>query len=156
MTQDDRNLESQDPDLTHVHDPHRTVVGEPAPGAPGKRKDTMRVSRRTIVGDTAVKLQAYVEISPPVAGAPGHCDLGTSPIVIGRNPDCGLQLDVDNVSRQHARIFYMQDEFYLEDLQSTNGTYVNGVEVSRCALRNSDLIEIGDAKIYFVEERVRE
>jgi len=143
-----------DPSLTHIHDPDRTVVEQPAVGQ--KRKQTMRVSRRAIVGDISVKLQAYLEISPPVPGAPGHVDLDANPMVAGRNPDCELQLDIDNVSRRHARFYFLQDEYYLEDLESTNGTYVNGVEISRCALRSNDLIEIGDAKVYFVEERVRE
>ncbi len=140
-----------DPNLTQIQDP-ATVVS----ARTGRRKDTMRVDRRSILGDLSVKLHAFVEITPPIPGAPAHFDLGQSPITIGRNPDCDLQLDIDNVSRCHARIYYLHDEYYLEDLRSTNGTHVNGVEVSRCVLRNNDRIEIGEAKIYFVEERVRQ
>lgn len=41
----------------------------------------------------------------------------------------------------------------IEDLNSTNGTYVNGVRVNRCILRHNDLIRIGDATILFSQQK---
>jgi pSer/pThr/pTyr-binding forkhead associated (FHA) protein len=82
--------------------------------------------------------------------------LGENEVVIGRIPDCDIQLLVDNVSRMHARIIYRNEEYQIEDLDSMNGVYVNGIKVEKCILREHDIIEIGGVKILFVEEKVRQ
>ncbi len=73
--------------------------------------------------------------------------------IIGRAGECHFRLDVPSVSRFHARVFARGHEYVIEDLGSTNGTFVNGVQVLRCVLRHSDQIQLGQAKIYFFEER---
>lgn len=78
-------------------------------------------------------------------------NLGEEEIIIGRGPDCRLRLPSKNVSRKHARVFFRNDEYYIEDMGSTNGTYVNGIRVVKCALRKNDLIYIGGVKILFNE-----
>ena len=49
--------------------------------------------------------------------------------VLGRHPECDIVLDSGAVSRQHARIQRVDDKFYIEDMQSRNGTYVNGRQI---------------------------
>ena len=49
-----------------------------------------------------------------------------SSVVMGRNPDCDIILDVGAVSRQHARITNIEGQFYVEDQGSRNGTFLNG------------------------------
>ena len=120
------------------------------------RRRTMRVERRKFSQGAAVRLQAHLEITPDINGVPSLLALKTEPLTIGRNRDCGLCLPLENVSRQHARIYFFNDEYHVADTGSTNGTFVNGVQISRCMLRSDDLIEIGEAQIYFVEERVRQ
>jgi pSer/pThr/pTyr-binding forkhead associated (FHA) protein len=61
-----------------------------------------------------------------------------------------------SVSRKHARITYYNEEYHVEDLDSTNGVYVNGIKVARCILRDQDQIEIGKVKILFSEAKIRE
>ena len=51
--------------------------------------------------------------------------------VLGRHPECDIVLDSGAVSRQHARITAAGDEFYVEDMQSRNGTLVNGRPIRR-------------------------
>jgi ABC transport system ATP-binding/permease protein len=51
-------------------------------------------------------------------------------IVIGRLAGCGLPIDSPLVSREHARLALRADAIYLEDLKSTNGTWINGVRIS--------------------------
>ena len=46
------------------------------------------------------------------------------PILVGRGPDAGIRLDDDYVSTRHARIGRSEDTWYVEDLGSTNGTYI--------------------------------
>ena len=116
---------------------------------------TVPLSRRTVVGDIPLQQHAYLEIVGPDNSLRG-VDLSDEDVDVGRSSDCKLQLLLNNVSRRHARIILRNDEYLLEDLGSTNGTFVNGVRVVRCVLRNNDLIEIGEAKITFVEERTRQ
>jgi FHA domain-containing protein len=70
--------------------------------------------------------------------------------VLGRAPDCGLSIDDATVSKHHARIS-VGEGAWLEDLASTNGTYVNGRRISATTvLRKGDRIALGAAKIVFL------
>ena len=71
--------------------------------------------------------------------------------MIGRCSDCRIQLQLPHVSRMHARVSRFDEEFLIEDLESTNGTFVNGVRIHKCVLRNNDQIQIGEAKILYIE-----
>ena len=46
--------------------------------------------------------------------------------ILGRHPDCDVTIEVGAVSRQHAKIHKLAEEFRLEDLKSRNGTFLNG------------------------------
>ena len=68
---------------------------------------------------------------------------------IGRLPDNMIVIDGAAVSGHHACVFTSGDEFIVEDLQSTNGTFVNAVRVSRKALQHGDVLKIGDHELVF-------
>ena len=71
-------------------------------------------------------------------------------ILIGRLPDCGLVIDSPTVSRHHARLFCKGGIWHLEDLQSTNGTFVNGERLfSPVALRPKDRVQIASSAFVF-------
>ncbi len=73
-------------------------------------------------------------------------------IVIGRMAYCEIVLTHKNISRQHARVVRSGDAHFLEDLDSTNGTFLNGKRVrSRTRLRDQDLIRIYDVTLLFRE-----
>ena len=80
-------------------------------------------------------------------------NLGGSEATIGRGPHCDIRLAVDSVSRKHARIALRNEEYHIEDMNSTNGVYVNGVRVVKCVLRDNDQIEMGGVKIIYKEEK---
>jgi pSer/pThr/pTyr-binding forkhead associated (FHA) protein len=61
-------------------------------------------------------------------------------IEIGRGPECGLVLDEPEMSRRHAMIEVTAHEIFLRDLGSTNGTFVNGVQVRDAVLHPGDQI----------------
>ncbi len=57
--------------------------------------------------------------------------LAQAPILIGRGPDAAIRLDDDYVSTRHARIGWSGDTWYVEDLGSTNGTYVGASRITQ-------------------------
>ena len=69
---------------------------------------------------------------------------------LGRRPYNDIVIDNLAVSGEHAALQMTGGEVFLEDLGSTNGTYVNGKAVKKQALQNGDTIEVGKYKIKFV------
>jgi hypothetical protein len=61
---------------------------------------------------------------------------------IGRHPNSDVVLTSPSVSRHHARLRHRDGAWVLQDLDSTNGTWVNDVRVGRCQLRPGDHLEI--------------
>ncbi len=135
-----------------------TVLGvkikDADPDSEGISMSTMQFSRRGIAGEISISQKAYLEVYGLRPGANGF-ELGEEEVKIGRTQECKLTLPLGGISRVHARIYFRNEEYYIQDLGSTNGTYVNGIKVVRCVLRNNDRIDIGEAKIVFIEERVR-
>lgn len=69
---------------------------------------------------------------------------------IGRDPSNDICLENPAVSRHHARIYKQEWPFYIEDMKSTNGTFLNGSKVSwKAALKNNDKITIGKHELIF-------
>src|SRR5689334_21793147 len=65
------------------------------------------------------------------------------PIIVGRSSDLDMVIVEDMVSRKHARIQMQQDQIWIEDLGSTNGTFVNGEKIKRARLKEGDRVLIG-------------
>jgi pSer/pThr/pTyr-binding forkhead associated (FHA) protein len=63
------------------------------------------------------------------AGA--RAELDDAPLLIGRGSDAAIKLDDDYVSTRHARVAASGDEWFVEDLGSTNGTYVGSVRITQ-------------------------
>jgi hypothetical protein len=64
-------------------------------------------------------------------------------LLIGRHPNCDVVVADDTVSRRHARLTFRDGSWILQDLDSTNGTRLNGQYVGRCRLRPGDELTIG-------------
>ena len=75
--------------------------------------------------------------------------LGPDPVLIGRDPQNDVVLDDRRVSRKHAEIRLRLGRYTLYDLQSTNGTYVNGRRVAEKVLDDGDAISVGGLEITF-------
>ncbi len=71
---------------------------------------------------------------------------------LGRRPYNDIVIDNLAVSGEHAVLQLTGNEVYLEDLNSTNGTYVNGKAVKKQLLQNNDTVEIGKYKIKYINE----
>jgi hypothetical protein len=70
--------------------------------------------------------------------------------LIGRKPVNDIQIDNLSISGQHAVITHILGDAFLEDLNSTNGTYVNGQPIKKYALQNNDVIELGKYRIKYL------
>jgi sigma-B regulation protein RsbU (phosphoserine phosphatase) len=92
--------------------------------------------------------------------APPGCSVPTDIIaldpnvrtLLGRGPDCHIELNHTAVSRPHAQIEVQGNQYYLQDLGSLNGTRVNGQPITRRRLRNQDHIKICGFHLLFLEE----
>lgn len=70
--------------------------------------------------------------------------------LIGRHEDCDVRIDLRKVSRRHCCIVQLCDHVVLRDLESTNGTYLNGQRVEEAELTSQDQISIADIRYCFV------
>jgi diguanylate cyclase (GGDEF)-like protein len=72
------------------------------------------------------------------------------PLLIGRGPDCNIRIHDSSVSRHHVRIQFDVDAFYMTDLGSTNGTFVNDAHVTGCKLKDGDYLRVGNCIYRFL------
>ena len=75
--------------------------------------------------------------------------------VIGRSKDCDIQLADPNASRRHAELRQEGSAYWLIDLDSTNGSQVNGHRTARAKLESGDTITVGSTDLVF-ERRLAE
>ena len=68
-------------------------------------------------------------------------------VIVGRAKDVDFQVDDPNVSRRHAAIYWADGSLMVTDLDSTNGTMVNGYPVTNSVLQPHDVVTIGDCRI---------
>ena len=73
-------------------------------------------------------------------------------VVIGRSKDCDIQVADPNVSRRHAEVRQEGAAHWVVDLDSTNGTEVNGRRLKRAKLRPGDTITVGSTELVFERE----
>lgn len=70
------------------------------------------------------------------------------PVVVGRSPGADIVIGAEYVSSRHARFVLMGQNLFVEDMNSLNGTAVNGVFISEpTSLRNGDKITVGDVSM---------
>ncbi len=96
-------------------------------------------------GDVAVSAEFVGgESQPRVIASDGRFfRVGDRPLVIGRSPDVDVVISDPNVSRRHAEIWRTTEGVAIRDLQSTNGTYVNGHRVTAVSLSPHDDVVVG-------------
>ncbi len=81
-----------------------------------------------------------------------HVHTPTGETVIGRHSSCDLRLTLGSVSRRHCKIGQHNGRWTLTDLDSTNGTFINGERMasgSTVHLDEGDTIQVGDVLLYF-------
>ncbi len=79
-------------------------------------------------------------------------EIGKERMTIGRKPENDIPVDNLAISGQHALIISVLDDSFIEDLGSTNGTYVNGKLIKKQALRHGDIIGVGKHELKYINE----
>jgi hypothetical protein len=125
---------------------------ELAPGSPElghvEAGHTMVLDRDALLHDRPRAPKAFVEIPAERRRLP----LGPEPFAVGRDPENDLVLDDRRVSRRHAEIRLRLGRYTLYDLQSTNGTTVNGRRVAEVVLSDGDTVQIGGTEFVLRQE----
>lgn len=85
----------------------------------------------------------YDENDKDLASSFGVNEIRSTVYSIGRNPKSNLILPSPDVSREHSKIHRIGSDFYLEDLGSRHGTYVNGDRILWCRLSDGDILQFG-------------
>ncbi|WP_437229556.1 SpoIIE family protein phosphatase [Planctomicrobium sp. SH661] len=100
-------------------------------------------------------MATLIVLAPPSPGTRVVLQKGRQ-TVLGRDPTCDLVLNKRSISRFHAQVVMAQGTYYLEDMKSTNGTFVNGSRVqNRVSLKDGDRIAMHDIPLaFFVSDSV--
>lgn len=97
------------------------------------------------IGDVAVKTDFVGGDSQPrIITSDGRTfPVAEHPLIIGRSPDAAIVINDTNVSRHHAEVWRTEDGVAIRDLQSTNGTFVNGHRITAVSLSPRDDVTVG-------------
>ena len=141
---------------TRMVQPRRTAParGNAAPDVvpdaePGATKIFKPLTTEAVSADEAERLGlAHSPTATLVVDGKRHA-LDKPTIVLGRSRDCDIPVNDPNVSRRHAEIRQENGTYWLVDLESTNGTEVNGKRVDRVRLEHEDEILLGKTALTF-------
>jgi hypothetical protein len=86
-------------------------------------------------------------LRPRSLGLPSAGELEQGRLVIGRSSGCELVLADDTVSRRHAELFIEDGRWLLRDLDSSNGTWLNGRRVVEAEVRPGDVLHLGGCRL---------
>jgi len=116
------------------------------------RRSAKKTVRDIVLSDFLLRqnqLRVVGVLNPVVPSVTEPREIDQDEIIIGRDEQADLTLQDDSVSRRHARIRRTKSEFVLEDLDSRNGTYVDGVPIVSCILHGGDRVQIGRNLFFF-------
>ena len=79
-----------------------------------------------------------------------RCIIASRVVQMGRSEECDILLNDPRVSARHARVVYSRDSFWMEDVGSRNGTFVDGVRIrKRQILQDGSLVRVGSSMFRF-------
>jgi len=80
-------------------------------------------------------------------------ELSEEATIVGRLPESGLRIEDDSVSSQHSEISFLNGQFSVRDLGSTNGTFLNGDKIEGAILQSGDEIRFGSIACVFSNDQ---
>ncbi len=134
---------------------------------PSVQRRTIQVTAETISAAAPADASGHTQVIQPAASAAPPAmrarlllatpsgthviPLESTLLTIGRGLNNDIILEDTRVSRHHAQLRYRARRFWVADLGSTNGTYVNGDQVEERSLRDGDVISLGGLELTFKE-----
>jgi chromosome segregation ATPase len=120
-----------------------------------KRLETATASSAAVLGNIQQNLEHLGDAEPTRMLVRTHGETGIVQLLgrrttIGRTPDNDIRIDAEFISRHHAVVLLYGTKTVIEDLNSTNGTYVNAERVNRRTLKEGDIVTLGKSEFRFV------
>jgi len=128
-----------------------------------QKTEVSKIVPVSAVGDEQTVITHQQEIMAEAGEGEGAClitihgenlgkkyDLDLNEMVIGRSDTSNITVNEENVSRHHAKITKVEAEYFIEDLKSTNGTFVNTKKIEKVSLREGDLVLIGNTILKYI------
>jgi len=120
-----------------------------------KRLETETASSAAVLGNIQQNLEHLGAAEPTRMLVRTHGETGIVQLLgrrttIGRTPDNDIRIDAEFISRHHAVVLLYGSKTVIEDLNSTNGTYVNAERINRRALKEGDIVTLGKSEFRFV------
>jgi pSer/pThr/pTyr-binding forkhead associated (FHA) protein len=138
--------------------PEFATVAIPLPTGPGPDFGTVVLSREEAAAAAAQTPDFGTIVAPAASLTREEPDGSAGPTyrlglvaTIGRTADNEIPVELPEVSRRHARLIFENNGFTIKDLNSNNGTYVNGERVPEARLKQGDRIQVGPAVFLFSE-----
>src|SRR4051794_38847533 len=94
-------------------------------------------------------MKVYLEHFPEQGGPARRVDITKSPFLIGRSRSADLTIYSHKVSKEHAVIAQESEQYLIRDLNSTNGTFVNGKHIDEVPLVDGDIIHVAHWEFCF-------
>ena len=115
------------------------------------KHENSKTDRATLLENSGVQQEKRSPRLIVVSGVMlGHqLELSGDEVVVGRASECAISLPHPSVSRRHCRIWLDEGRYHIEDLDSTNRTFLNGEAITRAELRDGDQIGVGQNAIKF-------
>ncbi len=100
-----------------------------------------------------VDMFSYPTVLEMVRGpdAPRNMVLEKDELLVGRGSNADLQIDSLDLSRLHFSLTHRGTDWILQDLESANGVYLNGLKIYSAVLHNGDRLQVGDVVLVFHE-----
>jgi len=124
-----------------------STAAEPAPAlekepgtaaAPEDKTKAAEAEATVMEGEIAGTLTVTVK-----GEAIGTFDITAAPIIVGRDPRSDVAIKSETVSKSHLKIIPKGEQFFIVDLGSTNGTYVNGEKITETLVTPDDMVQLG-------------
>ena len=144
---DDAGSEDDSAEQDDSAAPDEPAEPEPAQDKeePEEPTDSGKRVESTNITQAPQPLELFVRLAP---GGPAVM-VDVPRFTLGRGPNCSLTVKSGRVSREHAAIVRVGDDFFIEDLDSSNGTWINHQRIKRQKIEDGDTFNLGTEAVYF-------